>query len=51
MFFEESVDFINMHYVNNEKDTPFWNNANVRLVLDYDTGEVLIAPITVDRHY
>ena len=28
MFFEESVDFINMHYVNNEKDTPFWNNAN-----------------------
>ena len=28
MFFEESVDFINMHYVKNEKDTPFWNNAN-----------------------
>ena len=22
MFFEESVDFINMHYVKNEKDTP-----------------------------
>ena len=34
-FFEESIDFVNMHYYNNTRNTPFWNHvANTHQLSD-----------------